>query len=56
MLLLRLNPSITPVKIHTQSAVKQMTEAAMSVVGPDARDGYIRARALIYPSFFVLNR
>ena len=48
--LLSVNPLITPsVKIHTQSnerAVKQVTEAAMSVVGPDARDGYIRlARA-----------
>ena len=47
--MLRVNPLTTPsVKIHTQStecAVKQVTEAAMSVVGPDARDGYISARA-----------
>ena len=49
LLLLRVNPLITPsAKIHTQSterAVKQVTEVAMSLVGPDARDGYIRARA-----------
>ena len=49
LVLLRLTPLITPsVKIHTQSterAVKQVTVASMSVVGPDARDGYIRARA-----------
>ena len=34
--------------IHTQSterAVKQVTEAAASVVGHEARDGFIRARA-----------
>ncbi|XP_065647557.1 uncharacterized protein LOC136077054 [Hydra vulgaris] len=49
LIMLRLTPLITPsVKIHTQStkrAVKQVTVASMSVVGPDARDGYIRARA-----------
>jgi hypothetical protein len=49
LLLLRLTPLITPyIKIHTQSterAVKQVTVASMSVVGPYARDGYIRARA-----------
>ena len=36
------------VKIHTQAterAVKQVTEAAAAVVGFDARDGFIRARA-----------
>ena len=47
-MLLRVNPLITPsVKIHTQSTsrvVKQGTEAAMSVVRPDVRDGYIKAR------------
>nr|XP_047127151.1 uncharacterized protein LOC124808078 [Hydra vulgaris] len=49
LLLLRLIPLITPsIKIHTQSAeraVKQVTVASMSVVGPYARDGYIRDRA-----------
>ena len=48
LLLLRVNPLAIPsVKIHAQSterAVKQVTEAAMLVVGPDARDEYIRAR------------
>ena len=34
--------------IHSQSterAVKQVTEAASAVVGAEARDGYVRARA-----------
>lgn len=42
-------PFVVPhFNIHTQSterAVKQVTEAAKAVVGPEARDGYIRARA-----------
>ena len=45
---LRINPLKLPhVKIHTQSterAVKCVTEAAKSVAGHQARDGYIRAR------------
>ena len=55
LLLLRVNPLINPVKIHTKSTehtVKQVTEAAMLVVGPDARDGYIRARAQ-YRDFYL---
>ena len=41
-------PYVTPdVKVHSQSierAVQQVTEAAMAVVGQEARDGFITSR------------
>ena len=43
------NLTIKPYKVHTQSverAVKLVTQASLSVFGPEARDGYVKATVL----------
>ena len=40
---------IKPYKVHTQSverAVKLVTQASISVYGPEARDGFVKATVL----------